>query len=63
MISSDAVGTPWYQHFWPWFIVILLGVSVVGSLATVYVAFSYGDEEVERRSVAKSSTVHAPESD
>ncbi len=36
----------WYQHFWPWFIVGLLGVSVLASLSTVYVAYSLGDLEV-----------------
>ena len=34
---------PWYRHFWPWFLVGLLGISVVASLWTVNVAFSLGD--------------------
>jgi len=32
-------GLPWYRHVWPWFIVLLLSVAVVGSIATVVVAF------------------------
>ena len=31
---------PWYRHFWPWFIIVLLGTSVCGSLYMVYVATS-----------------------
>ena len=44
---SDA-GTSWFHHFWPWFIVCLLGVSVVASLSTVVIAVRYADSEVER---------------
>lgn len=57
MTHSQSVGRPWYQNFWPWFIVGLLGVTVVGSLTTVYIAFLYGDEEIPRASVS----VEAPE--
>jgi len=38
--------SPWYHHFWPWFIVILLGVSVIASLYTVSLAYRLGDIEV-----------------
>jgi len=31
---------PWYRHFWPWFIIGLLGTSVSASLYTVYLAMS-----------------------
>jgi len=44
--KSAEVGSPWYQNFWPWFIVILLGVSVVGSLVTVAIAYHYRDVDV-----------------
>lgn len=50
MMSSPAAatgtGTPWYRHFWPWFIVALLGVSVAGSLVTVAIAYHYRDVDV-----------------
>lgn len=36
----------WYAHFWPWFLVILLGLSVLASIATVRIAFGLGDLEV-----------------
>ena len=44
----STVGTAWYRHFWPWFIVGLLAISVVASLATVAIAIRYADEEVAR---------------
>jgi len=31
---------PWYRHFWPWFVIVLLGISVSASLYMVYVAMS-----------------------
>lgn len=49
--------TPWFHHFWPWFIVALLGISVLGSLATVAIAYRYGDVEVLRTSDPMSPTL------
>ena len=43
---SAATPLPWYRHFWPWFVLGLLGVSVAGSLTTVYIAVSDRDPEV-----------------
>ena len=40
------LGSPWYKNFWPWFIVILLGVSVIGSLVTVAIAYRHRDIDV-----------------
>jgi hypothetical protein len=37
--------SPWYHHFWPWFIVLLLGISVIASLYTVSLAYQLGDIE------------------
>ena len=49
MTSKEAeYGSPWYQNFWPWFIVGLLGVSVVGSLMTVVIAYRNSDVDVRR---------------
>jgi len=38
-MSNEGTG-PWYRHFWPWFIIVLLGSSVSASLYTVYLAVS-----------------------
>jgi hypothetical protein len=37
---TDRDDKPWYRHFWPWFIIGLLGASVSASLYTVYLATS-----------------------
>jgi hypothetical protein len=41
-MNSAAIApeseSPWYRHFWPWFIVCLLGISVMASLVTVWIA-------------------------
>ncbi len=31
---------PWYRHFWPWFVILLLGFAICSSLFTVYLAMS-----------------------
>ena len=41
--ETDEYGGPWYIHFWPWFIVVLLGVAISASLATVFVAVRGAD--------------------
>lgn len=45
MQSLVSESSPWYRHPWVWFIVLLLGVSVIGSLYTVSIAYSLGDIE------------------
>ncbi len=49
-MSETETPSPWFHHFWPWFIVVLLGISILGSLATVAIAYRYGDVEVLRTS-------------
>ncbi|MDH3338526.1 MAG: FixH family protein [Gammaproteobacteria bacterium] len=39
---------PWYRHFWPWFIIVLLGSSVSASLYTVYLAISTAEPVLEQ---------------
>ncbi|OYD23838.1 FixH family protein [Oceanimonas baumannii] len=37
---------PWYQQFWPWFLIILPACVVVASLYTLYLASSHADAMV-----------------
>ncbi len=39
---------PWYRHFWPWFIIVLLGSSVSASLYTVYLAASTAEPVLDQ---------------
>ncbi|GEM_PF-6648413 len=38
--------SPWYHHFWPWFLVVLMAISVGASLTTVVIAYGLGDLEL-----------------
>ncbi len=44
MKDSD---TPWYRHFWPWFIIALLSAAVAGSLVSAYLAVMTPDVVLE----------------
>jgi hypothetical protein len=37
---TDEQTKPWYRHFWPWFIIVLIGSAVSASLFMVYLATS-----------------------
>lgn len=54
--KPTELGSPWYQNFWPWFIVILLGLSVAGSLTSVAIAYRYRDIDVRVTVPAEGST-------
>ncbi|MEO1245168.1 MAG: FixH family protein [Pseudomonadota bacterium] len=41
---------PWYRHFWPWFVLLLLGSAVTASLSTLYIAMQGNDSLVVDRS-------------
>ncbi|MFT7320700.1 FixH family protein, partial [Congregibacter sp.] len=32
---------PWYQQFWPWFLIALPGSVVIAGLSTLYIANRY----------------------
>ncbi|HEX4869604.1 MAG TPA: FixH family protein [Moraxellaceae bacterium] len=46
MPPSDAVKTPWYRQFWPWFIMALPASAVVAGLTTVAIAVRNQDSVV-----------------
>jgi len=60
-MTSDSVevGSPWYRNFWPWFIVLLLATSVVGSLVTVAIAYRHRDIDVRDVEVRGSAPVES----
>lgn len=35
---EQTPALPWYRHFWPWFILALLGSVVIASFVTLYIA-------------------------
>lgn len=37
---------PWYRHFWPWFLLTLLGSVVVACIITISIAFNHPDSVV-----------------
>jgi hypothetical protein len=37
----------WYRHFWPWFLLAMLGSAVTGSFVSLYLALHTTDEVVE----------------
>lgn len=39
-------SAPWYKHFWPWFIICLMGTAITASLITVYIAVDGSDDVV-----------------
>jgi hypothetical protein len=45
--KHDLDTVPWHKQFWPWFLIILLGVSVLSSLLTVYYAVRDPDPIVD----------------
>ena len=45
MTPEENTG-PWYRHSWPWFLVVLMLVSMAASLGTVVVAVGLGDLSV-----------------
>ena len=44
-------ASPWYRQFWPWFLIVLMAVSVAASITTVVIAYSLGDLEVKEERV------------
>lgn len=46
MSERGRIDGPWYVHSWPWFIVCLLGTTVMAGLTTVYIAVEGADSIV-----------------
>ena len=54
-----SAASPWYRNFWPWFIVVLMVVSVGASLATVVIAYGLGDLEVRSSPTVATGAVQS----
>lgn len=46
MATEREDTQPWYRQFWPWFIISLLGFSVIASLSTVWISMQTTDSLV-----------------
>ena len=58
-MTSEADSGPWYRHFWPWFLVVLMVLSMAASLATVVMAVGLGDLSVTSEAEAGTG-IRAP---
>ena len=45
--------TPWYRHFWPWFLIAMLSGAVTGSCVSLYFAWHTTDVVVEHADAAQ----------
>jgi hypothetical protein len=45
-MTEGTQQAPWYRHFWPWFIIVLLGAAVTASLYTLVIASQGNDSLV-----------------
>jgi hypothetical protein len=43
MTQEQTDSGPWYHYFWPWFIVVLLGSTVIAGISTVFIAVRGAD--------------------
>jgi len=46
MTTNVDQSGPWYHYFWPWFIVVLLGTTVLAGIVTVIIAVRGADSLV-----------------
>jgi hypothetical protein len=46
-MSNLTDSAPWYRHFWPWFIIAMLGSAVTGSFVSLYFALHSPDVVLE----------------
>jgi hypothetical protein len=38
---ADPSQTPWYRQFWPWFIIAIPSMAVIGGFVTLWLALTY----------------------
>jgi hypothetical protein len=65
--NSTGQNLPWYQQFWPWFIIALPAAAVIGSFFTLWLAVSNPDhlvvdkDEYQRLNSGLKAQVDEPE--
>jgi hypothetical protein len=45
-MTTDTIATPWYRQGWPWFLISLPGLAVVGGIITAAIAIRTNDGTV-----------------
>lgn len=46
-MTDITTASPWYKHFWAWFVVALLSSAVIGSFTSLYFALRTSDVVLE----------------
>ena len=44
---NTVTPSPWYRHFWPWFVIAMLSSAVTASFVSLYFALRTTDVVVE----------------
>ncbi|MGB6242063.1 MAG: hypothetical protein WBF69_06230 [Castellaniella sp.] len=54
-------GRPWWQHRWPWLLLLGPAVAIVGCVITIVLAVqAYGDQEIQDGGVKQGLVVSPP---
>jgi len=54
-------GRPWWQHRWPWLLILGPAMAVVGCVITIVLAFkSYGDQAIIDGGTRQGLVITAP---
>jgi hypothetical protein len=54
---------PWYRQFWPWFLIALPMIAVIGGIVTLIIAVRSSDPLVTAAPPAAPAAYALPESD
>jgi hypothetical protein len=51
---NEAQIKPWYNYFWVWFMLSLLGTVIIAGFITLYLAIAHPDPVVRQAQAPKS---------